>query len=161
MLIECQKLVSFRCWLSWWLMFSVHLLIYCDFLLVIMLFYSLEFMVVPNHIRVIPVLFWTDGHDCDELFLPVWRIFWLLDEVITDFVIVSNFLGEGGKFSGGFDINVFERVHKTGICLCFLTSLCTSLLCYNLYLTPENELDFCLQETVPSCLRRLLILRSM
>lgn len=23
-------------------------------------------------------------------------------------------LGENGKFSGGFDINVFEKVHKTG-----------------------------------------------
>lgn len=23
--------------------------------------------------------------------------------------------GKGGKFSGGFDINVFEKVHKTGM----------------------------------------------
>jgi hypothetical protein len=23
--------------------------------------------------------------------------------------------GNGGRFSGGFDINVFEKVHKTGM----------------------------------------------
>ena len=28
-------------------------------------------------------------------------------------------LGENGKFSGGFDINVFEKVHKTGNFLYF------------------------------------------
>lgn len=28
---------------------------------------------------------------------------------------LSFFKGEAGKFSGGFDINVFQKVHMTGI----------------------------------------------
>lgn len=42
--------------------------------------------------------------------------------------------GHSGRFSGGFDINVFEKVHKTGR-ITFILSLCSSLLCpLNLFL---------------------------
>lgn len=33
------------------------------------------------------------------------------------FFLLNLIIGKGGKFSGGFDINVFEKVHKTGNCL--------------------------------------------
>lgn len=32
----------------------------------------------------------------------------------------SLLLGEGGRFSGGFDINVFQQVHKSGMISCYM-----------------------------------------
>ena len=43
----------------------------------------------------------------------------ILGILFTDFVIIILFElvneGKGGRFSGGFDINVFQKVHGTGM----------------------------------------------
>lgn len=44
--------------------------------------------------------------------------FRLGNEYLVVYLTVFVFLvieGKGGRFSGGFDINVFEKVHKTGM----------------------------------------------
>ena len=41
--------------------------------------------------------------------------FWKIDSVYAVAMCVAE--GNGGRFSGGFDINVFEKVHATGMIL--------------------------------------------
>lgn len=60
---------------------------------------------------------------CFSLFFVCWSSHFL-------FCLCSHrsTVGYGGRFSGGFDINVFEKVHKTGR-ITFILSFCSSLLC--------------------------------
>lgn len=51
---------------------------------------------------------------CDDLFI-YFKMVALLYTAIEDSLIVNLLIsGKGGRFSGGFDISVMQKVHQTG-----------------------------------------------